>query len=66
MPQPTDPRAGSHYDVLGVDPAATPEQIRATYRRMVAEGAQRMSVELCRGVPPENIRAFIDVAREFE
>lgn len=45
---------------------ATPAQIRATYRRMVAAGAQRMMVELCRGVPPENIRAFIDVAREFE
>jgi len=34
MPQPTDPRAGSHYDVLGVDPAATPEQIRARYREL--------------------------------
>lgn len=45
---------------------ATPEQIRATYRQMVADGAQRMMVELCRGVPPENIRAFIEVAREFE
>lgn len=45
---------------------ATPQEIKATYRRMVAEGAQRMMVELCRGVPEENIRAFIEVAREYE
>lgn len=44
---------------------ATPEEVKATYRRMVAEGAQRMMVELCRGVPEDNIRAFIEVAREF-
>ncbi|MGC9319147.1 MAG: uroporphyrinogen decarboxylase family protein [Armatimonadota bacterium] len=45
---------------------ATPEEIRATYRSMVEEGAQRMLVELCRGVPEENVRAFIEVAREYE
>ncbi len=45
---------------------ATPDEVKATYRRMVAEGAPRMLVELCRGVPEENIRAFIEVAREYE
>ena len=45
---------------------ATPDEVKATYRRMVAEGAPRMAVELCRGVPEENIRAFIEVAREYE
>lgn len=45
---------------------ATPEQIKRRYREMVAEGAPQMLVELCRGVPEENIRAFIEVAREYE
>jgi uroporphyrinogen-III decarboxylase len=45
---------------------STPEKIRARYREMVAEGAPRMLVELCRAVPEENIRAFIEVAREHE
>lgn len=44
---------------------ATPDEIRATYRKMVADGAQRMVVELCRGVPEENLRAFIEVAEEY-
>ena len=45
---------------------STPDAIRARYREMVAEGAASMLVELCRGVPEENIRAFIEVAREYE
>lgn len=45
---------------------ATPEQIKARYREMVAEGAPRMVVELCRGVPEENVRAFVEIARELE
>lgn len=45
---------------------STPEKIQTRYREMVAEGAQTMLVELCRGVPEENIRAFIEVAREYE
>jgi uroporphyrinogen-III decarboxylase len=45
---------------------STPERIQARYREMVAEGAQTMLVELCRGVPEENIRAFIEVAKEYE
>lgn len=45
---------------------STPEQIKRRYREMVADGAQTMLVELCRGVPEENIRAFIEMAREFE
>lgn len=45
---------------------ATPEEIRATYRSMVEAGAQRMLVELCRGVPEENVRAFIEVAQQYE
>ncbi len=44
---------------------ATPQQVQETYRRMVADGAQSMLVELCPGVPEDNIFAFIEVAREF-
>ena len=43
-----------------------PQRIEEKYREMVEEGAQRMVVEICRGVPEENIRAFIEVAREYE
>ncbi|NPV46149.1 MAG: hypothetical protein HPY69_04265 [Armatimonadetes bacterium] len=45
---------------------STPDAIRRRYREMVAEGAPSMLVELCRGVPEENVRAFIEVAREYE
>lgn len=45
---------------------STPEAIQARHREMVAEGAQTMLVELCRGVPEANIRAFIEVAKEYE
>ena len=45
---------------------ATPEQVQTTYRQMVADGALRMLVELCPGVPEENIDAFIEVAKEYE
>jgi len=34
MGQRPDSQPGSHYDVLGVDPTATPEQIRARYREL--------------------------------
>lgn len=45
---------------------STPGAIRRRYREMVEAGAPSMLVELCRGVPEENIRAFIEVAREYE
>lgn len=45
---------------------ATPEQIKATYRQMVADGAPRMVGELCPGIAEENVRAFIEVAKEYE
>jgi len=45
---------------------SNPRQIREKYREMVEEGAERMLVELCRGVPEENIRAFIEVAKEYQ
>ena len=45
---------------------SNPEQVKRRYRQMVADGAERMMVEICRGVPDENIRAFIEVAREYE
>ena len=44
----------------------TPEHIREVYRRAVEDGAPAIMAELCRGTPPENIRAFIEVAREYE
>ena len=45
---------------------ATPEQVQATYRKMVADGAKQMLVELCPGIAEENIFAFIEVAKEYE
>ena len=45
----------------------TPSQIKANYSQAIADGAPGMNVDLCaRGIPAENIRAFIEVAREFE
>ncbi len=45
---------------------ATPEQIKQTYRQMVADGAQRMVGELCPGMAEEKVWALIEVAKEFE
>jgi len=42
----------------------TPESIRRAYRRAVEEGASEVMAELCRGTPPDNVRAFVAVARE--
>jgi hypothetical protein len=44
----------------------TPEQIQATYRQAVADGAPEMVCELTVGTPVKNIRAFIEVAHEYE
>jgi hypothetical protein len=45
---------------------STPKAIQARYRQMLAEGATVMEVELCRGVPRENLQAFVEVARNYE
>lgn len=44
----------------------TPGQIDAAYRQAVADGAPAISCELTVGTPPENIRAFLRVARSYE
>ena len=44
----------------------TPDTIKAKYEQAVAEGAPEIATELCRGVPRENVRAFIEAARRFE
>jgi uroporphyrinogen-III decarboxylase len=44
----------------------TPELIRNTYRQAVADGAPEMVCELTVGTPVENIRAFIEVASEYQ
>jgi len=43
----------------------TPEVIKATYRQAVADGAPEMTSELTVGTPPENIRAYIQIAQEY-
>ena len=43
----------------------TPAQIQDAYRRAVADGAPEMVCELTVGTPPENVRAFVEVAREY-
>ena len=44
----------------------TPAGIQARYRQAVADGAPMMTMELCRRVPPENVRAYLEVARSLE
>lgn len=44
----------------------TPESIKREYRQAVADGAPWIVTELVRKIPPENIRAFIEVAKEYE
>jgi uroporphyrinogen-III decarboxylase len=44
----------------------TPGQIQAAYRQAVADGAPEMSAELTVGTPAANIRAYIEVAQEYE
>jgi len=43
-----------------------PEIIKEKYRKIVADGAPEIITELCRGIPRENIFAFIEVAKKFE
>lgn len=43
----------------------TPESIQAQYRQAVADGAPKMTAELCRGTPEANVRAYLAVAREL-
>lgn len=44
----------------------TPEKIEARYRQAVADGAPEMTAELTVGTPAENVRAFIEVARQLD
>lgn len=44
----------------------TPETIRAKYIQCVEAGAPAMVAEICRRTPRENVRAFVEVAREHE
>ena len=43
----------------------TPASIDALYRAAVADGAPKMTAELCRRTPDANIRAYLAVAREL-
>ena len=43
----------------------SPNEIDAAYRQAVADGAPEMCCELAVGTPPENVRAYIAVAREL-
>ena len=43
----------------------TPESIEALYRQAVADGAPKMTAELCRGTPEANVQAYLAVAREL-
>ena len=44
----------------------TPPSIRARYIECVEAGAPQMMTEICRRTPRENVRAFINVAREYD
>jgi len=43
----------------------TPDSIKRLYRRAVRDGAPAVMAESCRGTPEANIRAFIEVGKEF-
>lgn len=44
----------------------TPKTVRREYEKAIAEGAPAMITELCaRGIPEENIRAYIETAKEY-
>jgi hypothetical protein len=42
----------------------TPDQIRASFRQAVIDGAPEMVCELTVGTPAENVRAFVEIAQE--
>lgn len=44
----------------------TPDSIRRMYSQAVAAGAPAIMTELCRGIPSENVQAFVDVAEIYE
>ena len=45
----------------------TPGQIRRLYEEYVRAGVAHVDADVsCRGIPPANIRAFLDVARQYE
>ncbi|MGI6208088.1 MAG: uroporphyrinogen decarboxylase family protein [Anaerolineae bacterium] len=45
----------------------TPEGVRRRYQEEVEGGASHIDADVsCRGIPAENIRAFIAIAREYE
>lgn len=44
----------------------TPKSIRKVYKEDIDKGAPIIMTELCRGIPRENVAAFIAVAREYE
>lgn len=44
----------------------TPGKIKKEYSQAVADGAPWIVTELVRKTPPENIRAFIEIAKEYE
>ncbi len=44
----------------------TPDSIRRAYAEAVGLGATAIMAEPCRGTPPQNLRAFVAVAGEFE
>ena len=54
--------AGSPYDILGVEPGATPEQIRAAYRQL----AMRMHPDRNPGFVPEATQRFSEIQAAYE
>jgi DnaJ domain len=54
--------ARSPYDILGVEPGATPEQIRAAYREL----ALRVHPDRNPGFVPEATQRFMDIQAAYE
>jgi len=44
----------------------TPESIKRKFKMAIEDGAREVATELCRGVPRENILAFVSTAKSYE
>jgi len=55
-----------HIKTCQVMLMGNPDLVKQSYEQAVTEGAKAILTELCVGVPPENIRAFIEIAKRYE
>ncbi len=57
---------GWHILTVAEMQQGTPRTIKERFRQIVAAGVEEVRCELTVGTPPENVRAFLEAAREME